>query len=163
MQALVGGFKQERAPPFPNGHREGGARTSVFNFHYSKSRVPKLKIEALARFTCEVQQRLEEHQRYAVIRIEWLPEIYLHDCASGRLTVPLTRTPQGGVSGGAAGSTHLQLCNTTGRCLAYSEKFLSVVKIANRWRAATAQIKKSVFEPWIPLPRHRLKNRAAIT
>ena len=35
----------------------------------------------------------------------------------------------------------------------------SVVRIGISRRAATAQIKKSVFDPWMPFARHRLKKR----
>jgi hypothetical protein len=40
-------------------------------------------------------------------------------------------------------------------------KSLSVVRIARSCRKLTAHIRKSVFDPWSPFARHRLKQAAA--
>lgn len=44
-------------------------------------------------------------------------------------------------------------CRMTGRWVAKKTKSLSGVKMVRRLRTATAKIKKSVFDPWVPFCR----------
>jgi hypothetical protein len=54
-------------------------------------------------------------------------------------------------------------CNISGKTSAYSAKSPSTVNTGISSRIATAQIRKSVPPPWIPLLRHALYSRAADT
>jgi len=48
-------------------------------------------------------------------------------------------------------------------CFANSSKSLSAMNMDSLFLLAMAQIRKSVFEPFIPFERHRLEYFAAVT
>jgi hypothetical protein len=58
-------------------------------------------------------------------------------------------------------NVHRGACSSKPRTRANPAKSLSVVRIASFRRMLTAQIRKSVFDPWSPFARHRLKHVAA--